>query len=398
MRERTGTSLRALASPVAVVSLVLLVLNDHLLKQAWPGAVTGKLSDVAGLVVAPLLLTVGLAAIGVRRPCAWACVLTAAGFTAVKVSPAAAGVVSGWWSLTGFPTGMHADPTDLLALPAVLVAWQVHRRVGRLRPVEWRQVVGIATGMALVPLGVVATAATSCLEFDGVVQVWLAGGTWASAPAGLDHRIVGHLDGQGSVFSIDAEGALIALPEADSSRLDFHPGGSYIGCDGSGSCWRIGDSDVPVVEVSTDNGLTWRTEVSMTAQEAEDAAEGVEAGCGGDPVTRLVHLAVLPVEDGTEVAVAASHGGVLLRSASGDWRRVSHKTLEAMRPPEVTETATGFIGTVRNELPPGYPTPGAPGAPGGPSTPAEPPCPSPSRRTVTPNPSNGPPASYDVCP
>ena len=66
MRERTGTSLRALASPVAVVSLVLLVLNDHLLKQAWPGAVTGKLSDVAGLVVAPLLLTVGLAAVGVR--------------------------------------------------------------------------------------------------------------------------------------------------------------------------------------------------------------------------------------------------------------------------------------------------------------------------------------------
>ena len=53
MRERIGTSVRALASPVAVVSLVLLVLNDHVLKQAWPGVVTGKLSDVAGLVVAP---------------------------------------------------------------------------------------------------------------------------------------------------------------------------------------------------------------------------------------------------------------------------------------------------------------------------------------------------------
>jgi hypothetical protein len=395
MRERTGTSLRALASPVAVVSLVLLALNDHLLKQAWPGAVTGKLSDVAGLVVAPLLLTVGLTAIGVRRPCTWACALTTAGFTAVKVSPAAAAAVSGWWSLTGFPTMMRADPNDLLALPAVGVAWLVHRQVARQQPVAWRRMVATATGVALVPLGVVATAATSCLEFDGVDQVWVAGGTWASAPAGLDHRLVVHVDGHRATSSIDTQGVLTALPEADSSRLDFQYGRSSIGCDGVGSCWRIGDSDLPVVEVSTDDGRTWTTELSMTREEADDTAKGVEAGCGGEPVTRLVDLAVLPAEDGTEVAVAAKHGGVLLRSPSGAWRRVSHQALVAMRPREVTETPAGFIGTVSNELPPGYPTPEAPGSPSSPSTP---PCPSPTRRTVTPNPSNGPPTSYDVCP
>ena len=114
-----------------------------------------------------------------------------------------------------------------------------------------------------------------------------------------------------------------------------------------------------------------------------------------DPSTRLLDLAVLRVDDGTEVAVAAKHGGVLLRSASGDWRRVSDKTLKTMRPPGVTQAPGGVIGTIGNELPPGNPTPGAPGAP---TTPAGPPCPSPSRRTVTPNPSNGPPTSYDVCP
>jgi hypothetical protein len=397
MRERTGTSLRALASPVAVVSLVLLVLNDHLLKQAWPGVLTGKLSDVAGLVLAPLLLTVGLAAVGVRRPSTWACGLTAAGFTAVKLSPSVAAVASGWWSLTGFPTGIRADPTDLLALPAVYVACLVHRRVRRQRPVEWRRLVATATGIALVPLGVVATAATSCLEYDGVDQVWVAGGTWASAPAGLDHRLAVHSDQ--SILSIDAEGVVTALPQADSSRLDSHYGGTPISCDGAGSCWRIGDSAVPVVEVSADYGLTWTTEVSMTRKEAEDAAKGVDTGCGGDPVTRLVDVAVLPVEDGTEVAVAAKQGGVLLRSSSGDWRRISHQTLEAMRPVEVTETPGGFIGTVQDELPPGYPTPGTPEPPTpGTPTPSGPPCTSPTRRTVTPNPSNGPPTSYDVCP
>jgi hypothetical protein len=313
------------------------------------------------------------------------------------VSPAAAAVVSGWWSLTGFPTAMRADPTDLLALPAVSVAWLVHRRAARQRPVEWRRVVATATGVALVPLAVVATAATSCLEREGVDQVWVAGGRWASPPAGLDQRLVVSLDSNSafsSTFSVDGRGVVTALPEADL-RLQSPQGHDPIGCDGAGSCWRIGDSDVPVVEVSTDDGQTWKTELTMTAEEADDAAKGVETGCGGDAVTRLVGVAVLRVTDGTEVAVAAKQGGVLLRSPSGDWRRVSHQTLEAMRPPGVTKTPRGSIRTVPNELPPGYPTPGAPGSP---SSPAEPPCPSPTRRTVTPNPSNGPPTSYDVCP
>ncbi|WP_156325293.1 hypothetical protein [Nonomuraea sp. SBT364] len=40
---------------MTVVAALVLLLNDHLLKHAWPGPVTGKLSDVAGLVVAPPL-------------------------------------------------------------------------------------------------------------------------------------------------------------------------------------------------------------------------------------------------------------------------------------------------------------------------------------------------------
>ena len=78
------------------------------------------------------------------------------------------------------------------------------------------------------------------------------------------------------------------------------------------------------MQVSTDDGQTWDTEFSMTAKEAEDAAT-VDPGCGSDPFTRLVDVAVLPVDGGTEVAVAATFGGVLLRSPSGEWRRVSHE-------------------------------------------------------------------------
>lgn len=42
-----------LCHPVTVAGVLVLLINDHLLKHTWPGFVTGKLSDVAGLVVAP---------------------------------------------------------------------------------------------------------------------------------------------------------------------------------------------------------------------------------------------------------------------------------------------------------------------------------------------------------
>ena len=40
-----------LGRPWFFVAVVVLALNDHVFKSAWPGWVTGKLSDVAGVVV-----------------------------------------------------------------------------------------------------------------------------------------------------------------------------------------------------------------------------------------------------------------------------------------------------------------------------------------------------------
>ena len=58
-------------SPLALVALVTLVVNDHVAKARWHDTVTGKASDVAGLVLVPLLaasaLELALAAIAGRR-------------------------------------------------------------------------------------------------------------------------------------------------------------------------------------------------------------------------------------------------------------------------------------------------------------------------------------------
>lgn len=132
-----------------------MIVNDQLLKAAWPGVVTGKLSDVAGLVVAPLVL-VGFWEIGQwiagrwRGPAASALVVAIVavglGFAAVQVwEPASvayswtlgagqwpfravAALVAGAPTPSVVPVVATADAEDLLALPALAVTWLVGRR------------------------------------------------------------------------------------------------------------------------------------------------------------------------------------------------------------------------------------------------------------------------------
>src|SRR5690606_34330184 len=104
----------AMLSPVIVGAVIALVANDHLLKHRWPGVATGKLSDIAGLIVLPVLLIGLLEGVrlalgtqdpaGTERDLALAAALSAAGFCAVKTSTWMAAAYSDalgwlWWPL-----------------------------------------------------------------------------------------------------------------------------------------------------------------------------------------------------------------------------------------------------------------------------------------------------------
>ena len=143
---------------MALLAVAVLVLNDHVLKEVWPGVLTGKLSDVAGLVFFPLLLLAVIDLLGATRlarsaPARLVCVgLTGVAFSAIQLIPEAAQIYRhglGWmqWPalalLAGAPSPQPVDhtmdPTDLLALPALLVAWRLaspsltrHAVAGRL--------------------------------------------------------------------------------------------------------------------------------------------------------------------------------------------------------------------------------------------------------------------------
>src|SRR5262245_53546805 len=98
--KRAGSWAADLAHPVPLAAVGVLALNAHLLKGSGvlPGALTGKLSDFAGLFFFPLLLAAiagGISRalrgrdIDDRRSLAAATsIATAAGFVAVKLLPA----------------------------------------------------------------------------------------------------------------------------------------------------------------------------------------------------------------------------------------------------------------------------------------------------------------------
>lgn len=110
---------RSLAHPLWLCALLVLLVNDHLLKgSALPGWLTGKLSDFAGPIVAAVLLAVLLR---VRSKRGWVLshVATAIGFAAINVVPSVAHWVEKVSASTPFPWTITVDPTDIVGLVAL---------------------------------------------------------------------------------------------------------------------------------------------------------------------------------------------------------------------------------------------------------------------------------------
>jgi hypothetical protein len=144
--------------PVVIGAVLALVANDQFLKSVAPSVVTGKLSDVAGLLFFPALIVAAVEIVatlfgGWRPPgdrlAVVAVVATGLVFAAAKLFPAAEsayelllGIVQ--WPfqtaaalLTGRPAGppmpveFSRDPTDLVALAALWVPFDLGRRRAR---------------------------------------------------------------------------------------------------------------------------------------------------------------------------------------------------------------------------------------------------------------------------
>lgn len=117
---------RILTSAGFVAGLIVLLANDFVLKQAYPGVLTGKLSDFAGLFIFPMFWAA-------FRP-RWSreiYVATALAFMWWK-SPWSQGAIDGWNALELWDVGRVVDWTDLAAL-AVLPLSYAYCSTGRGR-------------------------------------------------------------------------------------------------------------------------------------------------------------------------------------------------------------------------------------------------------------------------
>lgn len=108
-----------LLNPVFTAGLFVLLCNDLYLKAAWTNALTGKLSDIAGVCILPLFIAFLFPA--QKR--------FAAGFTALFFifwKTELSTPFLAWWN-THIAFGLHrvADYTDLLVLPVLLLSVRV---------------------------------------------------------------------------------------------------------------------------------------------------------------------------------------------------------------------------------------------------------------------------------
>jgi hypothetical protein len=131
-RSGPGLTLRTRLSQVLTTwpfaaSLLLLLLNDFWLKYAFPGLVTGKLSDVVGIGIVTMLL---LAACPRRRLLIYALITGAFAFWKSPYSQPLIGAMNAYLPLGSART---VDYTDLLALAVMPVYAMIGYRADAYR-------------------------------------------------------------------------------------------------------------------------------------------------------------------------------------------------------------------------------------------------------------------------
>jgi hypothetical protein len=316
------------------LAVALLVVNDHVLKTAFPSWITGKLSDFAGLFVFPLLLIALLSLIVPRwlrpdRVGQAAFVITGLWFGAVKTLPAAnrlTGQLIGA-ALGGGPLQIALDPTDLMALLMLLPAWRLWRRtelvlppVQRLRRLAGHLALGVAgiatiatsppvPDMRLERLAVHDHDVYADLHFvddrDAIGNspgepVWprrsIDGGEWWS-----------QLNSRQPSEQVPAEvRAMLVAPRASPvvACVPLEPA----------TCYR--SAGPAQVETSQDGGETWQLSWELPQHRLEYLRQSEPPGVF-DPGP--FDLVVLPWQNGYRVIVALGSEGVVVRDQTGTW-------------------------------------------------------------------------------
>jgi hypothetical protein len=278
---------RLLTHPIFTGAVALLAVNDHVLKARWPGPITGKLSDLAGVVMIALACTAitGRTNFSIR--------LTAAAFALLKTWPPVAA-----WAAPILGGVTRTDPTDLIALLALI---PLHR---------WLQQDRSASGVAFLwPVAVVlalsTTTATSCAATPQTRELWSANGQLLVTSS------------SGKELSGSSDSGRTWTPRGETPGGP-HPTPSMEAC-AKDTCFRA----LPDVGIDQKIGQReWKPILRYTAEQRRRLRINISDACSGDAgrPSYFSSLEVSEPPDGTHVTVNMG-AGLLHRSPDGTWSR-----------------------------------------------------------------------------
>jgi hypothetical protein len=311
------TSLSCLAHPVTLASLVLLLLNDHVLKTLTPSWLTGKLSDFAGLFFFPFLLATLVAflfreRLTTRQVGALAFGITAVWFAGMKLTV--------WGNVfteqfASFVLQTRAqivqDPTDVIALGVMLPGWKLWGTRKTQRPPRWAWLVLLVAAFASM-----ATSPIPNLEVQSVSSE--AGEFYAQ---GYYIPLSKSVDG-GVTWQVQERTFLKRVPPASAMLTTCEPTPSRI-------CYRIEDEgQYNNIQESVDGGATWQLAWEIPP-ERRLFLRRLGTSCGLLGCSRIYtpgpHTLALgsPIGSNGRYTLIAAMGseGVLVRTSEGEWNQ-----------------------------------------------------------------------------
>lgn len=322
-------SIISLAHPLTILSVVILLVNDHLLRVFWPSWITGKLGDFAWLVFAPLILAIPLSFIVPKTIRKHDRAVGISSIAIVAVVFGLAKTLPNFHAMTtqlieailGWPSTLKRDPTDLVALPALLITWNIWRR-------DYEQAEPIVNyrGWAVLALAMLATVANTPAEPEkGITCLYIEGstieapsrkGTFASQDGGLSWSRISYQDRQWDWCPEWDEWDCcfmdtLVLEDQDEIQYRFTPGRS--------------------IERSEDGGNTWIVEFELSHQTEAQRATYISKYTGSPwPYEGPIEA----IEDMNSGSIVVSMGleGVLVREAGGEWRWVTVGPYERIEP------------------------------------------------------------------
>lgn len=323
-------ALRWLAHPVTVGAIVVMALNDHVLKAAFGTWWTGKLSDVAGMIFFPALLAVLLAAaarlLGVRlpRPELTAVAITGVGFAWVKTTWVGATTASAVLTAIAGHSVVLADATDLLALPALgIAAWA---GLGAARGAGDVAKAGTANGagrtrwafsVAAVPLALLASVASGVSGDSDARVVVDDAGVWHGQVTNA------YAYGGDAYYTYTDVGWELFLEDKsfDPPAVEYGPVEEQtedcVPSDPS-RCFRVLEGATGI-EASTDGGRSWAVDWALSPNQVKTLEHAY-----GRPSESFVTHGVGVAETSNGFVVIAGNGtdGFVVRGTDGTWARV----------------------------------------------------------------------------